>query len=177
MDTPSFVRRVAATLGVFIAAAGTARADRIERVRAAPAYLQSVIANASERSPLLRNLIQRIDESNLIVHVTCEQFRDVTLRGRTVLVWGNHDVRYVRVQVDCILPIVDLVAILGHELQHVAEIAAADTVVDARSFVALYKSIGFPSCGSWLSEQYETEEAKRAGERVRFEYARKAAAH
>ncbi len=171
------VRIAASTIAVLVLAAGAARAESITRLRIESTYLRAVVADVRERSPTLRRLMTQVDESNVIAYLICERFAGGTLRGRTFLTSGNHDARYVRVHVDCMLPRIDLVAIVGHELQHVAEIAVTDAVVDGRSFGALYKIIGFPTGGFRLWEQFETMAAVRAGERVRQEYAGRTIAH
>jgi hypothetical protein len=139
----------------------------VPRIRVETRQVRAVLASAIDRSPTLHALVKQIERSNVIVYVTCERFKTVTLQGRTA--WGSAsaDARYVRVQIDCMLVNQDLVAILGHELQHVAEIAAAPDVVDVRSFARLFKAIGYPTC---RDEQFETDSAINAGERVRTEY-------
>jgi hypothetical protein len=141
----------------------------VPRIRVESGRLHTQLARVTDRSPTLRAIVGQIEQSNVIVHVNCEHFVSVTLEGRTV--WGSAgpDVRYVRVQIDCMLPNQRLVAILGHELQHVAEIAAAPEVVDTRSFTRLFTTIGY-SCGARWPERYETSQALEVGERVRQEY-------
>jgi hypothetical protein len=148
--------------------AGTMPHD-VPRIRVESRHLRAELSLVIDRSPTLRSIVQHIEESDVIAYVTCERFASVMLEGRTA--WGaaSPEVRYVRVQIDCMLPTQRLVAILGHELQHVAEIAAAPEVVDPRSFAKLFKSIGY-SCGSSASEEFETARALEAGERVRREY-------
>jgi hypothetical protein len=173
----SFRRLVGFLITAATLAAPSARADGLVRVRVESPYLRSLVARATDRSAKLRGLIGQIEGTNVIVHLVCERFSRSTLRGRTLLGMANQHVRYVRVQVDCMLQERELVAIVGHELQHVAEIAAAAEVVDGRSLSALYRAIGFPTCGFGQSEQFETGNAIRVGERVREEFSRSAAAH
>lgn len=160
-------RIVACMMGVLLAAASLSRADDLKHVRTEVSYLHTVFEHAVSRSSTLSTIVERIDRSNVIAYVTCEHFISVTIEGRTMWVAAVHDVRYVRVQVDCLLPRHRLVAILGHELQHVAEVAAAPDVVDVRSFGRLFGSIGFSICH--FVEQFETPAAIEAGERVRRE--------
>jgi len=164
----------ACTSLVLFALPNQARAESmpqsVPRIRVQSRHLHTQLTQVIDRSPTLRAIVGRIEQSNVIAYVTCEHFATIGLEGRTA--WGSAgpDARYVRVQIDCILPNQRLVAILGHELQHVAEIAAAPDVVDSRSFARLFLSIGY-SCGRAASvERYETEEALAAGERVRREY-------
>jgi uncharacterized protein YkvS len=150
-----------------------ARAERmppsVPRIRVESRHLRAELAHVIDRSPTLRSIVRQIEESDVIVHVTCERFASVMLDGRTVLGSASPDVRYVRVQIDCMLPEQRLVTILGHEFQHVAEIAAAPDVVDPRSFARLFKKIGY-SCGTAAREAFETAQAIDAGDRVRREY-------
>ena len=161
-------RLLAATMfGLVLVSATRSDADDMKRIRS-DSYLQTIIADAADRSATLRAIVQQIEASNIIVHVACEHLNSATLEGRTMWVAASPGVRYLRVQVECMLQRTELVAILGHELQHVAEIAAADDVVDPRSFARLFNAIGFSTCH--YAEQYETPGAMRAGERVRQEF-------
>jgi len=104
------------------------------------------------------------------VYLTCHQFATHVVSGRTMFSEASGGTRYLRVQVDCMLPRANLVMLLAHELQHVAEVADAPHVVDVRSFGKLFGSIGYVSCDGYRTEQYETNAALAAGERVREEF-------
>ena len=131
--------------------------------------LKTAIAIASEGSPSFRSIVERIDGSDVIVHVTCGYFKSLLMAGRTMLAAAGPEFRYVRVQILCDQPPQALVAIVAHELQHAAEIASAPAVVDDHSFARLYRTIGFPTCLSPESDQFETRAAVEAGQRVRAE--------
>ena len=158
----------ASMFGFVLVSATRSDADDMKRIRADSTYLQTIVADAADRSPTLRAIVKRIDASDVIVHVTCEHLNSAMLEGRTMWVAASPGVRYLRVQVECMLTRTELVAILGHELQHVAEIAAALDVVDRRSFARLFNTIGFSTCH--FGEQYETDRAIHAGEQVRQEF-------
>jgi hypothetical protein len=158
----------AAMFALVLAPVTRSDADEMKRVRADSTYLLTIMADAADRSPTFRAIVQQIEASNVIVHVACERLNSAILQGRTMWVAAGPGVRYVRVQVECMLTRTELVAIIGHELQHVAEIAAANDVVDRRSFARLYNTIGFSTCR--FGEQYETDRAIHAGERVRQEF-------
>ena len=161
------------TFAVLLALSNHAHAESmpqsVPRIRVESRRLRTELAHTIDRSPTLRAIVRQIEQSNVIVYVTCERFVSVTLEGRTAWASASPDARYVRVQIDCMLAQQRLVAILGHELQHVAEIAAARDVVDTRSFARLFKSIGY-SCGGMSPEEFETARALDAGERVRQEF-------
>ena len=173
MDTYSArtFRIVVCAFGLLVINANKSHAESLIRIRTESKYLQAVLSEAGSRSATFRALALKIDASNVITYVMCEHFSSRLLAGRTALGHTNDQARYVRVQVDCMLPRITLIAILGHELQHVAEIAAARDVVDSRSFARLFQTIGYLTCHSWSSpEKYETDGALEAGERVREEY-------
>jgi len=159
------MRRVAAWTFVLVIAASRAHGDDTSPVRAVSADLEAVLSEATRDSPTVSSLVDRIRASNVIVHVECARFESFTLEGRTFFVLATRDVRYVRVQVDCLRPRPELAALIGHELQHVAEIAAAPDVVDQRSFVRLLNTIGFSRSGT-RDASYETEAALLTEERV-----------
>jgi len=146
------------------------RAQDFERIRSESALLTSALETASERSATFRSMAERIERSDVIVHLTCSRFRSVLMAGRTALASAGPDVRYVRVEILCQQPEYDLVAILAHELEHVLEIAAAPSVVDDRSFSRLYRAIGFSTHAAPTTEQFETTAAMAAGQRVRQEF-------
>jgi len=146
------------------------RAESFERIRPEPGLLTTVVETGFERSVLFRALVERIRQSDVIVHLTCSRFKTRRLAGQTLLASAGPDVRYLRVQVDCEQSDPVLVSIVGHELQHVVEIASAPSVVDDNSFALLFRAIGFSSCLSPDADRFETAAALKAGERVRTEY-------
>jgi hypothetical protein len=146
------------------------RAESFQRVRTESALLTTVVEAGFERSASFRSLIGRIEQSDVIVHLTCSRFKSVTLAGRTLLASAGPDVRYLRVQVNCQQSDPALVSVVGHELQHVVEIASAPFVVDDKSFARLFRTIGFSTCLSAEADRFETSAALGTGERVRAEY-------
>jgi hypothetical protein len=145
------------------------RAEDFERIRPEAPMLKTAVATAREGSPTFRSIVERIDGSDVIVHMTCGYFKSATMAGRTMLSSAGPDFRYVRVQILCDQSPQALLAIVAHELQHAAEIASARAVVDDNSFGRLYRKIGFPTCLSPEPNQFETAAAVEAGRRVRAE--------
>jgi hypothetical protein len=71
-----------------------------------------------------------------------------------------------RIQVlDCIASDATI-ALIGHELQHAAEVAAAPDVKDQAGLASLYKRIGEPG---GLAHSFDTRAAQNTGQRVRLE--------
>jgi len=148
------------------------RADEASHVRTESAYIHSVLTEATDRSSTVSALVNRIRTSNVIAHLECAHFTSLTLQGRTLFIVAKKDVRYVRVQLDCQLARQDLMPVIGHELQHVAEIVAAAEVVDQTSFARLLQTIGFSRNGT-PEEEHETEAALLTQERVTQEVSKR----
>jgi hypothetical protein len=87
--------------------------------------MATVLTEATQYSPTISALVDCIAGSNVIAHVECRHRTSLTVEGRTVFVLATHGVRYVRVQVDCLHMRRELIAIIGHELQHVVESVSA----------------------------------------------------
>jgi hypothetical protein len=158
-----------AALALLTICSNRVRAEDFEHIRPEAPMLKTAIATALEGSPTFRSIVERIDGSDVIVHMTCGYFKSATMAGRTMLSSAGPDVRYVRVQILCDQSPQALLAIVAHELQHAAEIASARAVVDDNSFGRLYRKIGFPTCLSPETNQFETAAAVEAGRRVRAE--------
>ena len=139
--------------------------DEPSPVRTESTKLRALLTEATRQSPTIAALVDRIRASNVIAHIECQHFQSFILKGRTFFLSAKATVRYVRVQIDCMQSRQELVEIIGHELQHVSEIAAAADVVDRRSFAHLLNAIGRPNGGA-ENEGYETEAALLAEEQV-----------
>ena len=74
--------------------------------------------------------------------------------------------RYLRVSVRTDLELALLIAVLGHELQHVLEIVQAPSVVDSRTIRDHYRHSGVRSCMDSDRECYDTTLARRTGNSV-----------
>ena len=172
MTTHTTWRRLLAALAIVILppVLHDAHASELERIRSESPLLNRIVTTAYDRSAAFRSLVERIEQSDVIVHLTCDHFKATALAGRTVLASARVGVRYVRVGIRCEQDDASLVAIVGHELQHVAEIAASPDAVDDRSLAHLFESIGFAVCRSVWTEQFETTAALEMGTRVRTEF-------
>jgi hypothetical protein len=160
---------------IAVAHLGAQTPTELTRIRPESSLLRTIVVSAFERSALFRSLVDRIEQSDVVVHLTCAQFSSLTLSGRTLLVAATPPVRYLRVQIRCHQPTQLVVEIVAHELQHVFEIASTPTVIDDRSFGTLYRTIGFPTNPLNRDEQFETTAALEAGARVRTEFIRQSA--
>jgi hypothetical protein len=147
-----------------------AQAHKLDRVRGDSEDLRLLISTGVERSPTFKAIVDRLEASDLIVEVQCGTFKSSLLAGRTVLLSARPSVRYVLVEIACPMSRAAALVILGHELRHALEIAAASWVVDEPSLERLYGQIGFPSCvKAGAFGDFETADAREAGERVHHE--------
>ncbi len=118
-------------------------------------------ADAIRRSPTIRSLAERIEASDLLVYVRL-QFERESRSGSTRLIASSAGTRFVLVTVNPLACRDDLIARLGHELQHVVEIAAAPDVQDDDGMRTLFGRIGYHS----TPDSWETEAAITTARRV-----------
>jgi hypothetical protein len=149
------------------AAPARVQAASTVRVRSSSPYLKLLITSGVEQSPTFRDIVERLEVSDLIVEVECGRFTGSTLAGRTAL----PGVRYVLVEVGCPLSSAPALATIGHELRHALEIASARWVVDDETLALFYTQIGFQNRAARTASygQFETTDALDAGERVHHE--------
>jgi len=149
------------------AAPARVQAGSTQRVRSSSPYLKLLITSGVERSPTFRDIVERLETSDLIVEVECGRFTSSMLAGRTALLAALPGVRYVLVEVGCPLSSAPALATIGHELRHALEIATARWVVDDETLALFYTQIGFPNRAAKMASygQFETSDALDAGER------------
>jgi hypothetical protein len=138
----------------------------LPRVRPLQPRIESTLRKAYDASPTLRELVEGIERSDVIVyleHRVSLTRRDGSLRFAAMA--GGQ--RYLRITLRPVLSSRSLVAMLAHELQHAAEVAHACDVIDAAGMRALYRRIGVAQ-GS--SRYYETEAARDTAEQVLREW-------
>jgi hypothetical protein len=127
---------------------------------------RALVAGAAAQSPTVRRLVDGIEHSDVFVY-----FRmDATLAegtANTRIMGAAAGARYVMVLVNPAGSRADIEGLLGHELQHVAEIAAAPAVRSASDLKALYERIGWPV--SRGAARFETVAAIQTGRQVRAE--------
>jgi hypothetical protein len=138
-------------------------------IRSASPQLQALLDEAVERSATLRSIKDQIDRSNLIVYLAHHMFTTTGINGRLVFLGEAGGRRYVLVQIACLRTRNDQFGILGHELRHAAEIAAASSVVDSRSMAEHYASIGFVARQWPHGIAFESQSAADAGLQVQRE--------
>ena len=140
-------------------------AERPFRTRAANDTSWRLIEDGLARSATVRRLVQRLEQSDVIVIVeVCQVMRPAL--GDTRILAATAVVRHVRIRITSAAGRVDQLSILGHELQHAVEIASEPGVRDSAGQEDLGRRIG------WMHDTgpgYETQAAQEAGDAVRSE--------
>jgi hypothetical protein len=102
-----------------------------------------------------------------VVSGFCEVTRLDGCLLRHVTIAGN--ARYLRIVVNPHKPAIELIARIGHELQHALEVAEEPSIVDAKSLHAFYREHGISM--SIHSNGWDTEAARLVGEEIRRDLA------
>jgi hypothetical protein len=148
-----------------VLAGGDATADgEPARVRGLEPIAVRLLQAARAGSPTFRCLLDRLEQSDLIVYV---QFtpRDQGPRALTTIAGAIAGSRVVLSSITSRAGDADRLLLLGHELQHAVELADAPEARDRAGIAALYARIGW----SDRPDSYETAAAVDAGNAVRRE--------
>ncbi len=137
-------------------------------IRTTNPFLTAAIQAGVEQSESFRALVDRINDSDIVVHVVSEEQQAPGLGGHVAFAIAAGGVRYVRISVLPRLSGCELIAILGHELRHVVEIADEPSVVDQASMATFYSAIGARRRGE-RTAMFDTAAAVAAGDRIRRE--------
>ena len=115
----------------------------------------SLLEQALRRSSTIQRLVAEIQTSDVMVMLALTNDRSV--RGRTEFGSAQDGARMVIARISTFLIHDERLAVLGHELQHVCEIAAAPEVRDETAIRRLFERIGDRT--SWSRASYETAAA------------------
>ena len=134
-------------------------------VRSTNPRTQAWIQAGAEGSPTFRELLNRLSDSDLIVYVeTVDRLTGVY--GQTYFVMAAASVRYVRIEVVPVGNLTEMIALIGHELQHAVEIAGAPSVRDRQSLARFYLRMAE---NSNAGGRYDSAEARLMEDRVKRE--------
>lgn len=136
------------------------------------AELRTLVADARERSATFRQLVDRIERSDLLVYVRLQHFPTGRLEGRIGFVSGATaapGARVLLVELACPRTSAAQAETLAHELHHAVEIADAAWVHDAASLEAYYRRIGEETAPLDQGVAFETPGARAIATRVRQE--------
>ncbi len=138
-------------------------------VRPESAETQALVRDAARRSPLVRALIDRLDQSDVVAYIRFARFTDPLLEGRVGWLSQAGGRRYVVIELSGgrLWPV--QIATLAHELQHAVEIAGAPAIVDTRTLADHYGRIGMRTSHTQGLETFETRAAIAMGAQARRE--------
>ena len=107
-------------------------------VRATDPLVRAWISNGAAESHTLRDLLAQLAASDIIIHVELVDRISGGASGRLFFVTATETARYLRAQIVRGGSRADSIALIAHELQHAAEVAAAPRVRDAAGMSTLY---------------------------------------
>jgi len=127
----------------------------------------ALLSSAREQSSIVAGLLDELERTDMVVYLA--DLLAPAVQGplsHMVYLTNDSKSRYVLVRIDYwrVSP-TERIALLGHELQHALEVAAAPEVRDGIGMKELYKRIGWES----QKDRFESEAAKAVGNRVRSE--------
>jgi hypothetical protein len=138
------------------------------RVRCLDREARNLIEAAVVLSPTIARLVTALQSSDLIVGIGTQAFQKKSLKGEARIIAATPGVRHVRITIGIPGAQPALLSVLGHELQHAVEIAAAPDVRDAPTLRAHYLRIGYERANGGY---YETDAALEVGRQVSAEVA------
>ncbi len=138
------------------------------RVRALDPRAREWIRIGTAQSPTFRALLARLAASDLILYIEIVDGIIGGSAGRLYFVTATPSVRYVRIEVVAHGNVREMVALVGHELQHAVEIANARHVRDRQALALLY--LGMDE-NALSRSRYDSVAARVTEERVRSEVA------
>ena len=134
------------------------------RMRPLSDISRSVVKEALRRSPTITRLLSELQQLDVLVFFDINT-APVTDLGTTSVMANAGGFRMVRVLINASLDPRRRIEVLGHELQHVLEIAQARSVVDDASLRSLYSRIGYQVGLT----SFETDQARQVELQVRRE--------
>jgi hypothetical protein len=142
--------------------------DPLRRVRSVDSQITALMLEGLKRSVTFSDLVAAVNASDVIVYIQRVNSLAPTIAGQLMIVPVPHAQRYLRIQILDHLSPDETIALIGHELRHALEVAAAPDVRDQRGLMLLYQRIGEPG-GSVHS--FDTRAAQNTGRRVKAELA------
>ena len=133
------------------------------RVRPGNGEVCEILAEGLSRSPTLAGLVGAVEKTDLLVRVDLAP--SLPTAGELNFIGGTSMFRHLRIRLKIPGSRLEMIAWLGHELQHALEIAAASDVRDDAAMRRLYTRIGLARGAN----QFETRAAIETGWRVRDE--------
>jgi hypothetical protein len=134
----------------------------VPHVRVRHAALEPYLREAIEKSATTRAMVAALDASDVIVYFELLPGMPGSLPAGLSYAGTGGRFRYLRIALNPTNTRGQMIAMIGHELQHAVEIAAEPKVRSRRELQKHYKRIGIAGSG----ERWDTEAARNAGHRV-----------
>lgn len=150
------------------ASPSAAALDDWGRLRPQQPRAADLLAEGAYRSASLRELVARIEQSDVFVYLTLDPLMPRQLAGRLTWMTEAGRFRYLRASINPDQVPEAIIATIAHELQHVVEVIDSPEVRSDQTLAALYGRIGEPS-GLRTEASFETAAAKAMGRTVRRE--------
>jgi hypothetical protein len=135
-------------------------------VRSRSPLASAALEYGLKHSPSLQALVDSLMDTDIVAYIDSNLGPLSDIWGHTSFVAKTEHCRFVRVEVTAHLNLGQAAALLGHELQHVHEIATHPEVVDDATLSAMYRQIGRRSR---YENAYDSVEAIEMGTRVAAE--------
>jgi hypothetical protein len=145
---------------------GALHSDPSRRVRTVDTRVARLIEEGVRRSVTFADLIAAVNASDVIVYIQRVDRLAPSVAGQLMIVPVPTAQRYLRIQLLDHLSPDETIALIGHELRHVLEVAAAPDVRDQKGLTELYRRIGQPG---GMSHSFDTRAAQNTGRRVKRE--------
>ncbi|MBK5298175.1 MAG: hypothetical protein JJE40_13540 [Vicinamibacteria bacterium] len=156
---PLAVTTMVAVANAYALVLATTQGPDVGALRAAPGEAAALVDKARRRSPTVARLLRSLNESNLVLYI--ELHRELPGGvGQMTLLTAAGGVRRVRIALDAHLGTRDHIVVLGHELHHATELAAAPAVQNEATLKAFYQRVGF-QLGRKCGIRFDTAEARR----------------
>lgn len=160
---------IALGLAAHVHAQGLPTPNPTARVRPMQKRVEALLSTGMDRSATFRQLVRRIERSDVIVYVEARHDLRAGVGASMRFVTRSASDRFVRVQLNADYSNHTLVALLGHELQHVVEVAEHAEVQSPDDLRAFYRRTGVRTG----PDSFDSAEARHAGYLVRDEIVRK----
>jgi hypothetical protein len=135
-------------------------------IRSHHSRVVKAIDEATRRSTTFRRLVERLNQSDLIIYIESGRCPNRQVMSCIALASTGTPYRYLRVTVDTDQRLPVIVAEIAHELAHAVEIADAPEVTDTATLLRLYRRIGTTGANRevfetttavWISTQVSLE--------------------
>lgn len=132
-------------------------------VRPLDARIEQWLTTGGSSSPTFRSLLDELAGTDVIVYLAIAERLPGGVNGQLSFLTSTRTARYLRIDLVAGGHAREMVALLGHELQHAVEIAGAAHVRDSQDMAIYYLHIGEAQSNGTRNESLA---ARAVGERV-----------